>query len=88
MRAANLAASEAQRRRSDEWAKTVPETDYAAIIACLRAKSSGAAGISGTGGPVAARREGSFQLGRDDQEMPNAVPSFGPRHRVSEINVR
>jgi uncharacterized protein YjcR len=37
VRAARLAAWEEQRRRSDEWMKTIPQTGYAAIVDGLRA---------------------------------------------------
>jgi len=36
VRAARLAAWEEQQRRSDEWMKRIPETDYAAIVDGLR----------------------------------------------------
>jgi len=37
VRAARLAAWKEQQRRSDEWMKTIPQTDYGAIIDQLRA---------------------------------------------------
>ena len=37
VRAARLAAWEEQQRRSDEWMKRIPETDYGAIVDNLRA---------------------------------------------------
>ncbi len=36
-RRARLAAFEDERRRSDEWMKAIPQTDYAAIVDGLRA---------------------------------------------------
>jgi uncharacterized protein YjcR len=37
VRAARQAAWKEQQRRSDEWIKTIPKTDYAAIVEGLRA---------------------------------------------------
>ncbi len=37
VRAARLAAGEEQQRRSEEWMKTIPQTDYGAIVDDLRA---------------------------------------------------
>src|SRR5437868_3870492 len=37
VRATRLAARIEEQRRSDEWMKTIPETDYGAIVDSLRA---------------------------------------------------
>jgi hypothetical protein len=39
VRAARLAAFEEQRRRAEEWMKTIPETDYGAICDAIRSSA-------------------------------------------------
>jgi uncharacterized protein YjcR len=47
VRAARQAAWKEQQRRSDEWSKTIPKTDYAAIVEGLRALRRAKVGSDG-----------------------------------------